>query len=191
MNTAEASITVQAGQISSKASQTSVDDVTESLEDYRTRTDSAIQQTASAILLSVESEYAKQTDVEELSASMSSELALRDADMTLTFSQQAQAISANAAELAVDKAQRDAWYRFDAEDMEIGREDSTNRVLVNNYRVAMMSGDTEAALFSAQMTKTQNIEVASSISMGLASVGQYQWISKANGNLSLKWRGGA
>jgi hypothetical protein len=163
--------------------------VADSLEDYRTRTDSSIQQTASSILLSVESQYATKTDVEELSATVSSELAIRDEDITLSFHQQAQAIATNSTDLAIDKAQRDAWYRFDPENVEFGRENSPFRLLINNYRLAVMNGDTEAALFSAQLTKTQNIEVASSIAMGLPSVGQFQWTAKANGNLSLKWKG--
>ncbi|MDR3052865.1 MAG: hypothetical protein LBU48_03255 [Coriobacteriales bacterium] len=159
------------------------------LNTFREETTVNIEETADSILLGVASRYATAEDLDGLSASLQAQLAVRDSEISLSFQQQAQAVGEVSEEFAADVAERASYYRFSGERMEIGREESSFQTVLDNTHMGFEQDGTEIAAFYNNRMYVQQLEAQSGLTMGAENLGLYDWIQKANGNLSLKYRG--
>jgi hypothetical protein len=159
------------------------------LDEYQVSTAAAIEESADGILISVAAEYARQTDVDNLSASVQSQLAIRDDEISLSFQQATSATENVAGALAADQAERNSYYRFSGDAMEIGREESAFKTVIDNTHMGFVQDGTEiAAIYNNRMYVT-TVEAKNTLTVGAPNLGLYDWYQKANGNLSLKYRG--
>jgi hypothetical protein len=150
----------------------------------------ALAQTADSIMITVAGEYATQTELGDVVASLQSQLAIRDSEIELSFQQQASATGDLAANLASDQAERASYYRFNGEQMLIGRLGSAFQTVIDNTLLGFAQDENEiAAIYNNRMYNT-NLEVKNTFTHGLGGVGFFDWVLKQNGNLSLKFRSG-
>lgn len=79
------------------------------------------------------------------------------------------------------------WMRFDETGMTIGNSDSGRKVKINEQAVEFDNAAGEAIARFAEKAEIHDLEIADG---GTFSMGNWAWIPRSNGNLSLKWIGG-
>lgn len=79
------------------------------------------------------------------------------------------------------------WMRFDETGMAIGNSDSGRKVRINEQAVEFDNAAGEAVARFAEKAEIHDLEIADG---GTFAMGNWAWIPRSNGNLSLKWIGG-
>jgi hypothetical protein len=158
------------------------------LEEYRTETDATISTMPDEILLAVSGTYATSDTVKTVKTDLQTQIAVGDNSVKLSFNQSVKKLNTLADEFDADVVERNTYYRFDGDAMEIGRLESDFRTVIDNTHMGFMQGATEiAAIYNNRMYNTK-LEISNALTLGLAGVGFYDWILKANGNLTFKYR---
>lgn len=79
------------------------------------------------------------------------------------------------------------WMRFDETGMAIGNSDSGRKVKINEQAVEFKNAAGETIARFAEKAEIHDLEIADG---GTFAMGNWAWIPRSNGNLSLKWIGG-
>lgn len=79
------------------------------------------------------------------------------------------------------------WMRFDETGMSIGNSNSGRKVKINEQVVEFDNAAGEAVARFAEKAEIHDLEIADG---GTFSMGNWAWVPRSNGNLSLKWIGG-
>lgn len=79
------------------------------------------------------------------------------------------------------------WVAFNETGMAIGNSDSGRKVKINEEAVEFNNADGDVIARFAEKAEIHDLEIADG---GTFSMGNWAWIPRSNGNLSLKWIGG-
>lgn len=79
------------------------------------------------------------------------------------------------------------WVTFNEAGMAIGNSDSGRKVKINEQAVEFDNAAGEAVARFAEKAEIHDLEIADG---GTFSMGNWAWVPRSNGNLSLKWIGG-
>jgi uncharacterized coiled-coil protein SlyX len=164
-------------------------DTTTAMQTQIEHNDNAIAETTTGIAKNAE-------DVQELYSQMNA----TNADLTdvitvqSAFSQTVDGLNASVTRLQGDVNNNAAalkpvteWMRFDETGMAIGNSDSGRKVKINEQAVEFDNAAGEAVARFAEKAEIHDLEIADG---GTFSMGNWAWIPRSNGNLSLKWIGG-
>lgn len=168
---------------------TDLADTTTAMQTQIEHNDNAIAETTTGIAKNAE-------DVQELYSQTNA----TNADLTdvitaqSVFSQTVDGLNASVTRLQGDVNDNAAalkpvteWMRFDETGMAIGNSDSGRKVKINEQAVEFDNAAGEAVARFAEKAEIHDLEIADG---GTFAMGNWAWIPRSNGNLSLKWIGG-
>ena len=163
--------------------------VTDLQEDMVT-VSSNIAQTADSILLSVQDEYVRKEDIGSIESDFSSQLLLTNNQLEARFNSIIERTQSAEELMAAEVQTRSSHIRFNAQGIELGRQDSPFTTHLKNNELAFMQGAHKVASISNDKMYITNAEVINSMTIGRPSLGFFAFTVNPNGNMSLKWHGG-
>ncbi|WP_152598231.1 hypothetical protein [Bifidobacterium cuniculi] len=133
-------------------------------------------------------------DVGESGLATSSELTATQSDLTFAINtvrdEAADDVQAVEDALNTDILERQTYMRFSNVDnnplLELGATDSEYRVQLSNTKLSFMAGNTEAAYVA-----NDGMNIANATILSTLTIGNFAWVPRENGHLSLQYMGGA
>ncbi len=150
-----------------------------------------IVQSSIDIVTLVSSDHATKTDLESLNEELSSQIQQTDEDVQLTFERTTLYTDSLAEEMRSVYEQILTYYRFDENGAIIGKSDSPFETRVDNEELGFYQNGQRVAYISNNKLYNTDVEVNNALTIGNYENGYWDWLPRQNGNLSLKWRGGA
>lgn len=165
--------------------------IQEKIENVRSSSESQIGQTSSEIMSQVSSDYASKSEVNSLNEELSSKLHQTDEDIQLTFERATLYTEQVNGEIRSIIETIMTYYRFDENGALIGKSGSPFETRIDNQELGFYQNGQRVAYINNQRLYVKDVEVYNVLTIGNYEIGYWDWKPRANGNLSLKWRGGA
>ena len=91
-------------------------------------------------------------------------------------------------QVVVNKQEIDKYIRFSANGIELGDMLSPFKAQISNVKISFLQNNQEIAYISNNTLYITKAMFLEKISIGNSQSGQYDWIIRTNGNMSLKYR---
>lgn len=152
---------------------------------------SAIDRSASEIILSVSSEYATKTDLDSLNEELDSRITQTDEDLQITFERTTMYTQQVEEESRSNYEHIQTVYRVTEDGAEIGKSDSPFKAKIDNEELGFYENAQKVAYIGNKKMYITDAEINNKLTIGNYDNGYWDFLPRQNGNLSLKWRGGA
>lgn len=147
------------------------------VEELRTSVASLIKQTADAIKLEVSEQYATSDGVEKLVSTSMTQLS---DSFEFLFTELTKTVDANDANAREQFEEVKKYIRFDNGDILLGEVGNELTLRIENDRISFRDGGAEVAYFSNKQLVVLDANFLNSL-----RIGNFAWVPRANGNLSL------
>lgn len=148
-------------------------------------TESKIVQTGNEILSTVSQTYTTTGALNNLQTTLNSSISQAASSLQVNFNTQignlANTVNGNQQTLQ-------EYIRFSGANIELGKSDSPFITKLSNTKLSFMQDNSEIAYMSNNKMYITNAEVTNKLTVGNSTNGYWDWVPRANGNLSLKWR---
>lgn len=161
------------------------------VDEVYTNVKSQVSQSIEEISFSLSSEYAMKGELNSLNEELSSRLKQTDSDLQLIFERSSLYTEQVEEEMRGIYEQILTYYRFDENGVLIGKAGSPFETRIDNGELGFYQDGQRVAYISNQRMYNTDVEVSNVLTIGNYENGYWDWKPRANGNLSLKWRGGA
>ena len=160
-----------------------INNMNEQLQQVSKDASSSIESTTTSILQTVSENYYSASDGANLASTVSTLKQTTDSiQMNFVkkedFSSLSDVVSSN-------QTQLNTYIRFNAEGVEIGKQDSEFKTKQTNSKYSILQNDEEVAYFANNRMYNSNIEIASSL-----KIGNFGFIVNSDGSLTFKKVGG-
>ena len=161
-------------------------DATHSLKENIHECYSEISKTAEEINLSVREEYISRSELEAIQQDFETSITQNSTEIRFDFTQVTDEIKGTVAE---NQSLLEEYIRFKGALIEIGRVGNAFTAELSGESLAFKENGQKIAYISNQSLVITNAEIRNKLSLGNESRGWFDFIPRANGNLSIKWRG--
>lgn len=174
--------------------------VEEILVDYGVRSDisairnevrqvsSELSRTSENILLAVSEEYASKDEVSSVNEQLSTQLNIYSDRTELRFSTFQSEVDTINGVITANQNLLEEYIRFQGALIELGRIGNSFVARLSNEKLAFLQNNIEIAYISNNKLYITDAEVKNKLTIGNPVNGYFDFIPRANGNLSLKWR---
>ena len=161
------------------------------INEIYTTVESQIEQSSVDIISGVSSTYASKTDLESLNEELSSQISQTTEDVQVTFERATLYTEQVEGEMRGNYEEIKTVYRITEDGAEMGKSDSPFKVKLDNTELGFYENGQRVAYINNQRMYETDVEISNVLTIGNYANGYWDWVPRANGNLSLKWRGGA
>ena len=161
-------------------------DATHSLKENIHECYSEISKTAEDINLSVREEYISRSELEAIQQDFETSITQNSTEIRFDFTQVTDEIKGTVAE---NQSLLEEYIRFKGALIELGRVGNAFTAELSGESLAFKENGQKIAYISNQSLVITNAEIRNKLSLGNESRGWFDFIPRANGNLSIKWRG--
>jgi len=161
-------------------------DATHSLKENIHECYSEISKTAEEINLSVREEYISRSELEAIQQDFETSITQNSTEIRFDFTQVTDEIKGTVAD---NQSLLEEYIRFKGALIELGRVGNAFTAELSGESLAFKENGQKIAYISNQSLVITNAEIRNKLSLGNESRGWFDFIPRANGNLSIKWRG--
>lgn len=161
-------------------------DATHSLKENIHECYSEISKTAEDISLSVREEYISRSELEAIQQDFETSITQNSTEIRFDFTQVTDEIKGTVAD---NQSLLEEYIRFKGALIELGRVGNAFTAELSGESLAFKENGQKIAYISNQSLVITNAEIRNKLSLGNKSRGWFDFIPRANGNLSIKWRG--
>ncbi len=161
-------------------------DTTHSLKENIHECYSEISKTAEEINLSVREEYISRSELEAIQQDFETSITQNSTEIRFDFTQVTDEIKGTVAD---NQSLLEEYIRFKGALIELGRVGNAFTAELSGESLAFKENGQKIAYISNQSLVITNAEIRNKLSLGNESRGWFDFIPRANGNLSIKWRG--
>ena len=161
-------------------------DATHSLKENIHECYSEISKTAEEINLSVREEYISRSELEAIQQDFETSITQNSTEIRFDFTQVTDEIKGTVAE---NQSLLEEYIRFKGALIELGRVGNAFTAELSGESLAFKENGQKIAYISNQSLVITNAEIRNKLSLGNESRSWFDFIPRANGNLSIKWRG--
>ena len=146
---------------------------------------SKIDQTAEQITSEVSKKYMLLTEKDAIYQYVKTMISQSATDITMSFRNDLTEVEN---QVVVNKQEIDKYIRFSANGIELGDMLSPFKAQISNIKISFLQNNQEIAYISNNTLYITKAMFLEKISIGNSQSGQYDWIIRTNGNMSLKYR---
>lgn len=146
---------------------------------------SKIDQTAEQITSEVSQKYMLLTEKDAIYQYVQTMVSQSATDITMSFRNDLTEVEN---QVVVNKQEIDKYIRFSANGIELGDMLSPFKAQISNVKISFLQNNQEIAYISNNTLYITKAMFLEKISIGNSQSGQYDWIIRTNGNMSLKYR---
>lgn len=146
---------------------------------------SKIDQTAEQITSEVSQKYMLLTEKDAIYQYVQTMISQSATDITMSFRNDLTEVEN---QVVVNKQEIDKYIRFSANGIELGDMLSPFKAQISNIKISFLQNNQEIAYISNNTLYITKAMFLEKISIGNSQSGQYDWIIRTNGNMSLKYR---
>ena len=146
---------------------------------------SKIDQTAEQITSEVSQKYMLMTEKDAIYQYVQTMISQSATDITMSFRNDLTEVEN---QVVVNKQEIDKYIRFSANGIELGDMLSPFKAQISNIKISFLQNNQEIAYISNNTLYITKAMFLEKISIGNSQSGQYDWIIRTNGNMSLKYR---
>lgn len=161
-------------------------DATHSLKENIHECYSEISKTAEEINLSVREEYISRSELEAIQQDFETSITQNSTEIRFDFTQVTDEIKGTVAD---NQSLLEEYIRFKGVLIELGRVGNAFTAELSGESLAFKENGQKIAYISNQSLVITNAEIRNKLSLGNEDRGWFDFIPRANGNLSIKWRG--
>lgn len=147
---------------------------------------SEITKTSEQIGMSVREEYITRSDLAAIQADFETSITQNSTEIRMDFTQE---VSELRGTVANNQMLLEEYIRFKGALIELGKVGNAFTAELSNVELAFKENGQKIAYISNQILVITNAEIRNKLSLGNESRGWFDFIPRANGNLSIKWRG--
>lgn len=146
---------------------------------------SKIDQTAEQITSEVSKKYMLLTEKDAIYQYVQTMISQSATEITMSFRNDLTEVEN---QVVVNKQEIDKYIRFSANGIELGDMLSPFKAQISNVKISFLQNNQEIAYISNNTLYITKAMFLEKISIGNSQSGQYDWIIRTNGNMSLKYR---
>ncbi len=154
------------------------------VEQVREENSASLQISKDEILDTVSQIYTTQDETKALREEVSSQIQQTANEVDIRFNQAQESTQQVADDLETEITERETYIRFTPDGMELGKSDSSLVAKLSNDKLAFVDGGKEVSYFSNSKQYITQAEITETLQLG-----KYAFVLRANGNLSLVWKG--
>ncbi|MCI8913902.1 MAG: hypothetical protein HFF38_07210 [Lawsonibacter sp.] len=147
---------------------------------------SEITKTSEQIGMAVREEYITRSDLAAIQADFETSITQSSTEIRMDFTQE---VSELRGTVANNQMLLEEYIRFKGALIELGKVGNAFTAELSNVELAFKENGQKIAYISNQILVITNAEIRNKLSLGNESRGWFDFIPRANGNLSIKWRG--
>ena len=147
---------------------------------------SEITKTSEQIGMAVREEYITRSDLAAIQADFETSITQNSTEIRMDFTQE---VSELRGTVANNQILLEEYIRFKGALIELGKVGNAFTAELSNVELAFKENGQKIAYISNQILVITNAEIRNKLSLGNESRGWFDFIPRANGNLSIKWRG--
>ena len=147
---------------------------------------SEITKTSEQIGMAVREEYITRSDLAAIQADFETSITQSSTEIRMDFTQE---VSELWGTVANNQMLLEEYIRFKGALIELGKVGNAFTAELSNVELAFKENGQKIAYISNQILVITNAEIRNKLSLGNESRGWFDFIPRANGNLSIKWRG--
>ena len=147
---------------------------------------SEITKTSEKISMAVREEFITRTELEEIRRDFETSITQSSTEIRMDFTQVTDSIKGD---VATNQQLLEEYIRFKGALIELGKVGNAFTAELSNEELAFKENGQKIAYISNQILVITNAEIRNKLSLGNESRGWFDFIPRANGNLSIKWRG--
>lgn len=147
---------------------------------------SEITKTSEQIGMAVREEYITRSDLAAIQADFETSITQNSSEIRMDFTQE---VSELRGTVANNQMLLEEYIRFKGALIELGKVGNAFTAELSNVELAFKENGQKIAYISNQILVITNAEIRNKLSLGNESRGWFDFIPRANGNLSIKWRG--
>ena len=147
---------------------------------------SEITKTSEKISMAVREEFITRTELEEIRRDFETSITQSSTEIRMDFTQVTDYIKGD---VAANQQLLEEYIRFKGALIELGKVGNAFTAELSNEELAFKENGQKIAYISNQILVITNAEIRNKLSLGNESRGWFDFIPRANGNLSIKWRG--
>ena len=146
---------------------------------------SNLERTAQELISQMSAIYTSTTSFEEYKEQVSTQFTQSATAFSLQFDKLVSQITTLNGETNQQFSQISRYIRFEDGNIILGRSDSPLMLRIQSDRISFILDNVEIAYFSSGRLYVDNLEAITTL-----TVGNFAWIPRSNGNLSLQWSAG-
>lgn len=146
---------------------------------------SEISKTSDAILSSVHEMYLTKSELESIQQDFETSITQNSSEIRMDFTAVTNEIINN---VSANQTLWEEYIRFKGALIELGRVGNAFTAELSNEELSFKENGQKIAYISKQILVITNAEIRNKLSLGNESRGWFDFIPRANGNLSIKWR---
>lgn len=147
---------------------------------------SEITKTSEQIGMAVREEYITRSDLAAIQADFETSITQSSTEIRMDFTQEVNELRGA---VANNQMLLEEYIRFKGALIELGKVGNAFTAELSNVELAFKENGQKIAYISNQILVITNAEIRNKLSLGNESRGWFDFIPRANGNLSIKWRG--
>lgn len=148
----------------------------------------SLEQTNDSILASVSSNYASKDDLRQVNEQLTTTLGIYNNSVEMRFTTFQSDVENIEGMITSNQQLLEEYIRFQGALIELGRVGNSFVAKLSNEKLAFLQDNVEIAYISNNKLYITDAEVRNKLTIGNATNGYFDFIPRANGNLSLKWR---
>lgn len=160
-------------------------------EDLALEYSTEISESMGEIMLTVSTEYATKDEMVDEVGAVISQIEQNSQNVDIRFLEVSEATVEVEDELTRYKSEVANYIRFSAQGIELGKTGSPFVARLSNSELAFLESGKKVAYVSNNQLHITNAEVKNNLAMGTETTGFFDFIPRANGNLSFKFRPGS
>ena len=148
----------------------------------------AVEEAENRISTTLSEDYAAKSEIGDLDQRLSSQISQTSTAVENRFTEVNNFTGNVNSDLQSFKETLEGYQRFMADGMEIGKSGSPYKTFFSNTRISFLKDNVEIAYIEGTKMYITEIEISQRLSIGNSATGFIEWVPRANGNKSLKWR---
>lgn len=144
-----------------------------------------ITKTSNEIMSSVKDTYIEKSELEQLQKDFQTSITQNSGEIRMDFTEITNEIKSN---VSANQELLEEYIRFKGALIELGRVGNAFTAELSNEELAFKENGQKIAYISNNSLVITNAEIRNKLSLGNATRGWFDFIPRANGNLSIKWR---
>lgn len=147
-----------------------------------------LEQNNDSILASVSSNYASKSELQQVNSQLTTQLGIYNNNVELRFTSFQSDVETIEGMITSNQQLLEEYIRFQGALIELGRVGNSFVAKLSNEKLAFLQDNVEIAYISNNKLYITDAEVRNKLTIGNPTNGYFDFIPRANGNLSLKWR---
>ena len=149
---------------------------------------SELSRTPENIMLMVSEEYASRSELQQVNSQLTTQLGIYNDNVELRFTTLSSEVDEISGTITANQNLLEEYIRFSGALIELGRLGNSFVAKLSNEKLAFLQDNVEIAYISNNKLYITDAEIKNKLTIGNPTNGYFDYIPRANGNLSMNWR---